>query len=128
MKILAVDYGLKRIGLAFSEGELAQPLGKLVVKNRADAMEKVLRTAATYETEVIVVGLPDPDTIKAGEFGDKLKQLSSLPVSFVDETLTSQEALSKLKTHPLRKRKQLVDSAAASLILASYLEEQRLKQ
>lgn len=128
MKILAIDYGLKRIGLAYSEGELAQPLGKLVVKDRLDALEKTLRTARTYEAEVLVVGLPEPDTIKAREFGDKLEKISNLPVSYIDETLTSKEAVNKLKTQTLQKRREMIDSAAASLILTAYLDEQRLRR
>lgn len=122
MKILAVDYGLKRIGLAYSEGSFAQPMGKLLVNNQTDALEKVLRTAHTYEVELIVVGLPDPDSIGAHEFGEKLMKSSSFPVEFIDETMSSVGAAEKLKTQPLKKRKELVDSAAASLILTAYLE------
>lgn len=122
MKILAVDYGLKRIGLAYSEGSFAEPVGKLVVKNPTDALEKVLRTAHTYEVDLIVVGLPDPDSIGAHLFGEKLTKNGNFPIEFIDETLSSVTAVEKLKTQPLKKRKELIDSAAASLILTSYLE------
>src|SRR3989344_4853774 len=122
MKLLGLYYGLKRIGLAYSEGSLASPMGKLTVTSVADAMEKVLRTAHTYEVEKIVVGLPDPDRIGAKEFGEKLQKASGLTIDYVDETLTSKEGLERLKTNSLKKRKALIDSAAATLILASYLE------
>ena len=121
MKLLGVDYGLKRIGLAYSEGSLAQPMGKLTVNSVVEALEKVLRTARTYEAEKIIIGVPDPDSIGAREFGEKLVEVGNLEVEFIDETMTSIEAQERLKTHPQKKRKELLDSAAASLILSSYL-------
>lgn len=122
MKLLGVDYGLKRIGLAYSEGSLAQPMGKLTVNSVADALEKVLRTARTYEAEKIIVGVPDPDSIGAREFGEKLAVVGGLEVEFIDETMTTMAAQDRLKSHPQKKRRELLDSAAATLILASYLD------
>lgn len=122
MKLLGVDYGLKRIGLAYSEGSLAQPMGKLTVNSVADALEKVLRTVRTYEAEKIIIGVPDPDSIGAREFGEKLEKVGELAVEYIDETMTTFQAQDRLKTHPQKKRKELLDSAAASLILASYLD------
>lgn len=122
MKIIGLDYGLKRIGLAFSEGSLASPMGKLTVSSPTDALEKVLRVVRDHEADLIVIGIPDPDSIGAKEFGEKLEKTSKLPVHYVDETLTSSEALERLKTTPLKKRKEMIDSAAATLILASHLE------
>ncbi len=124
MKLLGVDYGLKRIGLAYSEGSLAQPMGKLTVDSTTDALQKVLRSVHTYEVDTVVIGVPDPDSIGAREFGEKLREVGDLEVEFVDETMTSLDAQERLKSHPQKKRKELLDSAAATLILTSYLERQ----
>lgn len=126
MKLLAVDYGLKRLGLAYSEGSLAEPIGKLVVKNQVDALQKVLRTAHTYEVDVIIVGLPDPDSIGAREFGERLAKMIDKKVEFVDETMSSREAMTRLLTTSRKKRAEMVDSAAASIILTSYLNDRHI--
>jgi putative transcription antitermination factor YqgF len=128
MKLLGIDYGLKRIGLSYSEGSLAQPMGKLTVKSPTDALQKVLRAVHEFEADTVVIGLPDPDRIGAEEFGNKLEFMGKIKVEFVDETLTSQVALERLKGNTLKKRRAMIDSAAATLILASYLEGNALRK
>ncbi len=91
--ILGIDYGLHHIGLATSEGEFATPRSPITVRSLADALAKVSSLANDWGITKIVVGLSEGQSKKqALRFGQKLSLLSTLPVHFVDETLTTYES------------------------------------
>ena len=134
MRYLGVDYGRARIGLAISDpsGTLAQPLG--VLKNRPGAIEEIRRIIASHGVERIVVGLPlnmngeeGEMAVEARNFAHRLREATGLPVDTVDERLTSWEAHSIMKEAGLRRkrRSQMVDKVAATLILERYLARQK---
>lgn len=103
--ILGIDFGLKNIGLAISEGFIAEPL-KIV-----HSLSEIKKTVDDLKIEKIIVGVSESKSQKlAEEFGNKLKSMLGLPVEFVDETLTSYEAGEK--NH----------SKAAAIILQRYLD------
>ena len=118
MRLLGVDYGLKRIGLALSEGELATPLGQV------GDIGAVARIAGEQAVGKIVIGLPDPRNVKIKLFGERLTELTGIPVEYFDETFSTREARSKMiaaGTSP-KDRQDSIDETAAAVILQSYLD------
>lgn len=123
MKVLGIDYGLKKIGMALAEAGLAEPLS--VVNNQVSVINKITKICQNYSIEKIVVGLPEGKiATKAKEFGKKLSSSTSLPVVFQDETLTSKEAIAKMIEggRGRKRRKEREDAVAAAIILQSYLD------
>ena len=133
MRVLAVDFGEKRIGLAVSDetGEIVVPVG--VVSRRSDAQAAAEVTAAAHEREVghLVVGLPvspedggdSPFAARARAFARKLAEASGLPVDLHGEALTSfsaEGALREAGGRPDRRRAAL-DAEAAAVILRDWL-------
>jgi putative Holliday junction resolvase len=135
-RILAVDWGERRIGLAVSDphGIIATGLETLVVRGAADAVTRVAKVAAEREAERIVVGLPLLMSGERGEaaesaqqFADALAERTRLPVDTYDERLTS--ALSERRLREVGQRrgrnKTRVDQGAAVALLESYLLRRR---
>jgi putative Holliday junction resolvase len=141
VRILGIDFGLRRIGLAVSDatGVLARPLQTLEHgrdQSDADAVDAVLRvisdqTASGDAIDAIVVGLPrrldgspNDQTAAVERFVARLKAATTLSVHLQDERLTSHEAESRLaiRERDWRKRKERLDAAAAAVILQDYLD------
>lgn len=123
MQYLGVDFGLKRVGLATSEGDLASPFKTIEVRGFKDAVEKVIELSQKMDFRKIVVGLPEG---KMGQtvlgFINALKK-RGLDVSAADETLSTQAAISKMidLNIPLKKRR-VSDDIAAAIILQNWLD------
>ena len=123
MRILGIDYGLKKIGLAISEGELAEPLGVVKVSS---IKYQVLSICQKEKVEKIVVGISEGKMAeKQRKFGRELAKITSLPVEFQDESLTSQDAIAKMIQAGKRRkfRRQFQDAVAAAIILQSWLDK-----
>ncbi len=133
MRVLAVDWGERRIGLAISDpqGVIASGLPTLEVSNAEAAVAGVVRTARDEEAERIVVGLPLLMSGERGEaaeaalaFAEQLGRRSGLPVDSYDERLTT--ALSERRLRELGVRtghhRERVDQGAAVALLESYLQ------
>ena len=125
MRILGIDYGRRKIGLAFSEGKLAEPLKILRYSDIKILREEIKKTVKEHNIEKIVVGVSE------GKMGEESKDFSlslsislRIPVKTFDETLTTQEAqrLSIEAGITRSKRKELEDAYAACVMLQSYLE------
>ena len=141
MRVLAVDVGERRIGLAISDVSrtLARPLLTLTVKSARDGVEQVAaeigRLAAEEDgVSAVVIGLPvrldgspNEHTPRVAAFVDALKARTHLRILTADERLTSREAEHLLAehTHDWRDRKARLDAAAAAVILQDYLEAHR---
>jgi putative holliday junction resolvase len=123
MKYLGVDFGMKRIGLAISEGQLASPLKIIVVFSLNDAILKIKKEVKVNNIDKIVVGLPEGETGKAAEkFINGLKR-EKLEVEVADETLSTQDATKLLVEMGLsKKRRAETDAYAAAAILQNYLD------
>ena len=131
-RILGVDWGERRVGLAVSDpsGIIASGLETIVVRSAADAVERVAAVAIAQEVERVVVGLP---LLMSGErgsaadaaqsFADALAQRSGLPVATYDERLTSAISTRRLKETGVRTghARKKVDQGAAIALLESYL-------
>jgi len=131
--VLALDYGTRRIGLAVSDadGKFAFPAGFLACHGRARDLAAVCELIAERGVRRVVVGLPlhmdgrRGDTAAAAEkFANAIADMSGLPVEMLDERWTTREAERALResSSGRRKRREAVDSAAATLLLRTYLE------
>ena len=133
MKILAIDLGSLRTGLAFCDKNetLAMPLATICETNKNKLIEKILEQIQKLKIEMIVIGNPINMNGSTGlqsknceKFANWLKQCSGLPVNLWDERQTTTIAnriMTSLKTKKKHK-KNLVDKIAATLILESYLK------
>jgi putative Holliday junction resolvase len=135
-RILAVDYGEKRIGLAVSDelGITASPLMTLARRSDDETVRQIAQLASKLRVTQIVVGLPRRTDAQEGEmerkvkaFAEKLRQAVSVPVVLFDERFTTRIAEQVLLEADLsrRKRKQVRDRLAAVILLQSYLDSQR---
>lgn len=140
MRILGIDVGRRRIGLAVSDATrtLARPLTTLTVGGDAGAVDQVMQEISRLAGEedglsAIVVGLPaqldgspTQQTPHVMAFIQALKARTAIPVVGEDERLTSREAESRLavRERDWRKRKARLDAAAAAVILQDYLDRQ----
>jgi putative Holliday junction resolvase len=131
MRILGVDFGTKRIGLAVSDetGTVAQPAGSIT-----GGVREVVRVATERGAGKIVVGIPrrldgtvSEQTERTQEFMDALKRATPLPVEGWDERLTTAQAERVLLEGDVRRaqRKQKRDQLAATILLQSYLDAQQ---
>jgi putative Holliday junction resolvase len=132
-RILAIDYGSRRMGLAVSDplGITAQGLETLERKNKRADFGRLERTIREYQVREIVLGNPlqmsgeeGTQSQKVAQFAEELRQRFQLPVHLWDERLTSAEANRLLREAELsiKKRAQAVDRMAAVLILQSFLQ------
>lgn len=124
MKYLGIDWGLKRIGLALSEGELASPLMSVNIAGLKDGVEKIRNLVEKEGIGVIVIGQPE------GEMGvlveKAIKELSKINVEVAvgDETLSTQIAKKEMINLRKGKKARRDDNAmAAAIILQRYLDE-----
>ena len=136
MRLLGLDFGTKRIGVALSDemGWTAQGLTVIQRKGNEKDVERIGRLVEENQVEGIVLGLPLNMDGSEGESAERVRKFAALledrlqvAVHLWDERLTSWEAegiLKEARVKP-RKRKQVVDKLAASLILKSYLEAHR---
>ncbi|MFQ5431716.1 MAG: Holliday junction resolvase RuvX [Nitrospinota bacterium] len=132
-KILALDYGSKRIGVAVSDplGITAQPVAVINRKGKKKDIPELLGIIKEREVGKIVVGLPfnmngskgtHYDDVK--RFGALLEKASGLPVDYIDERLTTMQAEKVLLSGDVsrNKRRKVIDKMAAVLILQNYLD------
>jgi putative Holliday junction resolvase len=132
-RVLAVDFGTKRIGLAVSDalGITAQGLPTRERTRTEDDLRHIAKVAAEYSAELILVGNPtnqhgDPTAMSrsASKFAEKLARLVTCPVQLWDERLTTAEAMRVLRDSGMgiEKRRQARDRVAAVLLLQGYLD------
>ena len=135
-RVLAVDPGVKRVGLALSDpaGILASPLRTLAAEPLDNLPERLAGVADEVDAVEIVVGLPrrldgseGPEAAAARRLAGSLRKLGRRPVCLLDERMSSAQAEKQLIASGLRRdrRKEVVDQLAATLILQSYLERRR---
>ncbi len=131
--LLGFDFGERRLGVAVGETatRLAHPVATINGEATAARLEAVARLVAEWRPAGFVVGLPrhadgaEHEVARlAAKFARRLEARFGLPVAFVDETLTSADAESRLREAGARGRtRAALDAHAAALILQSYLDE-----
>lgn len=133
MRILALDHGTKRIGVALSDElkMIAQPLEFILSEPFADFLARLKELIREKQVELIVVGMPrnmdgsyGPAALKVQDFVAVLKTAVPIPIQTLDERLTSVQANRFLIEGGVRreKRKEKVDKMAAAILLQSYLD------
>lgn len=133
-RILGVDFGSRRVGLAVSDpsGRIASPLTTLEVpKNPSALLQLVLREARAWEAGEIVLGLPlnmdgseGPQARRTREFGAALARAGDIPVRYWDERLSSHAAKDSLDQTGMSRdwKRSRIDTVAAAVILQSCLD------
>lgn len=132
-RVLALDYGQKRVGVAVSDALLLLAHGRetLQYRSQRELLERVLAIIARENAGMIVVGLPrnmnGTESVmsqKVRAFIAALEQQTSVPVIAWDERLSSRQAERALTAlgKNARAQKAVVDQMAAALILQSYLD------
>jgi putative pre-16S rRNA nuclease len=138
-RILAVDWGERRIGLAVSDdlGILATGLPTLEIRGEAEAVARVADTIRTVEADSVVVGLPLTLKGERGEaaraverFAEALRRETPVVVSLYDERLTSALAERRMRERGERSRgrKGRVDQGAAVALLEGWLAKLRIER
>lgn len=133
MRILAIDHGTKRMGIAVSDAlkMIAQPLEFIPAEPFDAFLERLRVVLKEQEVEQILVGLPrnmdgsyGPAAQKVREFIAVLKDVTALPITGWDERLTSVQANRFLQDAGVRvrNRRDKVDGVAAAVLLQSYLD------
>ncbi len=139
MRILAVDHGEKRIGLALSDptATIASPLTVLRHISRAEDAARVAELVRTHEVALVVVGQalddegrPTRQGRSAARFAEALRARVDVPVVLWDESFSTQEALAARQALGIsrKKRREPVDALAATVILQTYLEARRTRR
>ncbi|GJM21578.1 MAG: putative pre-16S rRNA nuclease [Planctomycetota bacterium] len=134
-RILAIDYGRVRHGLAVSDGLglAAHPLRALQRKNPESDLRQLREVVLDRDIRRLVLGLPlnmngseGPMAAEVRRFGDALAAALALPLHYEDERLSTDEAETQLQQQGLRPsdRKKLRDSLAAAVILRAVLERE----
>jgi len=135
-RLLGVDFGTKRIGLAVSDllGITAQGLPTLLRKNKRTDLEALAKVISVYGVSEIVIGLPLRMSGAEGTMAEKVHEFVTildkqfrLPVHLWDERLSSAEANRVLRSSEMsiKRRGEVVDQLAAVLILQSFMEARK---
>jgi len=133
LRILAIDPGTVRLGLALSDpsGTIAQPLSVLARRSEPEDLKALTELVVRHEVGMIVIGLPrlmdgrlDAAAHQAQAFGTQVARATGRPVAYWDERLTSVAAERYLIEQGKRrnKRRQEIDRMAATLLLQGYLD------
>ena len=133
-RILSIDYGSKRVGLAATDalGLTLQPWTALQNRSRPDLLKNLLALIQEKEIKKVIIGLPrsldgnlGPQAIVCMKFAEDLSKATEITIEMQDESFTSREAdeiLIRDLDLSREKRKKVKDSMAALLILKSYLQ------
>jgi len=139
MRILALDHGTKRIGIALSDElkMIAQPLEFVLAEPFLEFVTRLKEIIREKEVELILIGMPrnmdgsyGPAALKVKEFVAVLKDMVAIPIQTWDERLTSAQAQRFLIQGNVRRqdRKEKVDKTAAAILLQSYLDSLGMKR
>ncbi|HYG24975.1 MAG TPA: Holliday junction resolvase RuvX [Verrucomicrobiae bacterium] len=138
MRILALDHGTKRVGVAVSDElkMIAQPLEYIAAEPFAELIARLKVIIREKEVDLVLVGMPrnmdgsyGPAALKAQEFVAVLNENIAIPIRTWDERLTSAQAQRFLIEGNVRReqRREKVDKTAAAILLQSYLDSLHLR-
>lgn len=133
-RLLALDVGEKRIGVAVSYGSmlLARPLTTIQRASKREDFDAIAELIATHDVERLIIGMPwtlrgeeGPQARRVQRYAAALSEAIDIPTTFQDESLSSVEAAQRLASAPRRKRRSKgdIDAAAAAVILQDYLNQ-----
>ena len=122
MKLLGIDFGKSRIGISYSEGQIASPYSVISIKNWGNKIKQIVEKE---NIDKIIIGISEGEMAeKTKKFANELSKISGKEIILWDEALTTQDAIQKMISAGKSKkfRKEFQDAVAASLILQSYLD------
>ena len=133
MRVIAIDHGTVRMGIAISDElkMIAQPLEFIPAEPFSGFLDRFKTLLQEYEVELVLLGMPrnmdgsyGEASIKVREFEAVLKKSITVPIKTFDERLTSVQANRALAQGKAKKKKkrQSVDAMAAAILLQSYLD------
>ncbi|MDX9849802.1 MAG: Holliday junction resolvase RuvX [Anaerolineaceae bacterium] len=134
-KIMAIDPGTERIGVAISDmtATIANPLTVIKHVQRTKDAEQIIAIAVENSVRLIVVGQafysngePNPSGRKSARLADEIKQMTDIPVILWDEFESTQRAKKAREAMGVRRKHRMthMDDLAATIILQSYLDSQ----
>jgi len=130
MRIMAVDYGKKRVGIALTDpsGIISQPFLTIQVKSQKSLLRKIITIINENSVGLMLIGNPLSHKGKATEmsseierFVKRLKEKTDIEIKLWDERFTSQYAANMLRAMNIKKKSGDVDQIAASIMLAEFL-------
>jgi len=121
MKYLGIDYGRRKIGLAVSDGKLAEPFRVIRYKDIKSLVQQIKQIINIEKVDKVVVGISENEMAKESKEFAK-----TLGAQIYDETLTTHDAikLSILGGVKMKKRREMEDAYAATIMLQNYLDRQ----
>lgn len=125
MKLIGVDYGRAKLGIAYSESFLAAPLMVIKVINIDEALNRISGIIAAEKPDKVIVGVSEGEMGKEQEsFAKSLEELLVCPVETWDEGLSSFDANLRSQESGIKrkKRREMEDAYAATVMLQSYLD------
>ena len=131
---MAIDYGLKRVGVAITDpqGTIAQPLLTIEPKSDFDLIKRLKCLAEENEVGLIILGNPislqgDPTEMskRIQRFRRKLKKSVEIEVVMWDERYLSKYAVNRMRNMGISGKKEEIDRIAAAIMLEEYLESRR---
>lgn len=125
MNILGIDYGRKKVGLAISNGSLAEPLRVIKYSDLNNLKENLKIIISEEKIEKIIVGISEGEMAKESKlFSLNLSKTLDIPVETYDETLSTHDAqkLSIQSGMSRKKRHEMEDAFAATVVLQSYID------
>src|SRR3989344_3591024 len=125
MRILGVDYGRKKIGLALASTRIAEPFKVIRYRDYEEAIEKLRQVVQVEKVEKFVLGISEGKMAEeTRKFARRIEEKLKIPIVFQDETLTTRRSqeLSIEAGIKKKKRKALEDAYSATLILQSFLD------
>lgn len=136
MRYLAIDYGLKRTGLAVCDRSetIASPLTVIEGHNHEQLINRIIQVLRDENIEAIVLGLPynmddteGPQAKVVYKFAELLRQHIDIPIHFQDERLSTFEAQQRIAPAEFtrKKKKKRLDAIAAAQILETFLEQKK---
>lgn len=125
-KFLAIDYGKNNLGFAFTESIIADPLTGIKIKNQKNLLSAAQNVVKQFQPDAVIIGLPEgPLHSEVKEFAHNLGKCAGVVTILHPETLSTQEAITKLRESGASRKKLKNDhSYAAALILEDYLESE----
>lgn len=134
MKVLAVDFGTRRLGVALGHDKLISWARTLTVKSESEALSILNQLVRDESINVLVFGLPlrlngseKDEAVKVRNFAATISKTTGCPAVFIDERLTSEEAKTLLIDQGISEREvqHHIDATVAKLLLEQYYREQK---
>ena len=126
MKLLSIDYGQRKIGIAKAETKIVEPYTVLHYESQEKVILKIVKIIKDLGIDKVVVGVSEGKSAQRSKnFGENLLKYLEIPLEYIDETLSTQKAQELAIEAGIKrlKRKKLEDAYAAAVMLQLYLEK-----